>query len=84
MAQKAANGYGLYDMIGNVWEWTADWYGAYSGAELTDPAGPPNGDNKALRGGSWGNDARFARASLRGRGGPAARFNGFGFRCVGD
>ena len=86
VSQKAANSFVVYDMIGNVWEWTADRYGEkyYEGAERTDPAGPPNGDMRVLRGGSWVGDSKSLRSSVRSRSVPTFLSNDIGFRCAWD
>jgi formylglycine-generating enzyme required for sulfatase activity len=84
VGQKPANGYGLYDMLGNVGEWVNDWYGAYGADSLTDPRGVPEGQYKALRGGSWSSFSLRERVSSRYGFGPGNRYNNIGFRCAGD
>ncbi len=84
VGKKEANGFGLYDMLGNVYEWTSDWYGEYGAASATDPKGPMSGNFRLLRGGSWVYIPQLVRASLRSRLEPAGRVSDIGFRCVGE
>jgi formylglycine-generating enzyme required for sulfatase activity len=81
---KQANAFGLFDMLGNVWEWTIDWYSKeyYQEGAQKDPQGPPDGTARTLRGGSWYDLPRSARASGRNRLGPSYRYDVIGFRCV--
>jgi formylglycine-generating enzyme len=83
-AEKKENSYGLFDMLGNVWEWVNDRYEAnyYSTGPGLDPEGPLSGAMRVLRGGSWLNPPKLVRLSDRARAEPDARFNYFGMRCV--
>lgn len=76
----AANPWGFFDMHGNVWEWTADWYAAYSSGAQTDPEGPAAGSSRVLRGGSWVNPAPLLRSAFRNLFTPSYRNNYIGFR----
>ena len=76
------NGFGLYDMMGNAWQWTGDWYSAsyYEHSPRNNPQGPSSGQKRVPRGGSWRSSVENMRASLRAH--PPSLSAGVGFRLV--
>ena len=86
VAQKQPNAWKLYDMLGNVEEWTGDFYdGDYYGKSPSqDPTGPSSGERRAIRDNSWYSGASGFRVSSRDNDVPAQRRPGYGFRCAGD
>ncbi|HET6454961.1 MAG TPA: SUMF1/EgtB/PvdO family nonheme iron enzyme, partial [Armatimonadota bacterium] len=75
-----ANAFGLYDTIGNVYEWCLDWYGEYTAGAVRDPKGPEGGQLRVLRGGSWDDHPGYCRSACRSRPAPATRTSNIGFR----
>jgi formylglycine-generating enzyme required for sulfatase activity len=87
VGQRVANAFGLYDMLGNVFEWVGDWYDEkhYERRESKDPKGPSGPlAYRTLRGSSWDNVPQWVRVSVRGQDEPAFRGMLIGFRCAGD
>jgi formylglycine-generating enzyme required for sulfatase activity len=83
---NVSNGFGLFDLYGNVWEWCLDtWHDHYQKAPADGSAWTTGGDDtyRILRGGSWGNSPWYCRSANRGRAKPDNNSNYFGFRIVG-
>lgn len=84
VGRKQSNGLGLYDMSGNVWQWTGDWYDRryYRVSPRNDPQGPASGTKRVFRGGSWFYDQRGVRATYRDFSAPDFSSSYLGFRLV--
>ena len=82
VSQKQANSWGLYDMLGNVYEWCEDWKGPYPSGDVTDPRGPSEGPGRVIRGGSWLVHANRVRSWFRDVLLPDERRDDVGFRVV--
>ena len=77
--------FGVFALVGSVWEWTADWYdpGYYAVSPRQNPAGPPQGTEKVIRGGGWMTDNVVElRSAYRAHSEPTAQMPDIGFRCV--
>ncbi len=81
VARFRPNAFGLYDMTGNVWEWTWDWNGEDPGSS-TNPMGPSSGQDRVIRGGSFGDIPRIARVAYRSWLEPSERSSDLGFRVA--
>lgn len=81
---KGASRYGIHDVVGNVFEWVADWHAPYvADGPSRDPSGPREGTERVMRGGAWnGAQAAWVRPTFRFAASPALRSHGIGFRCA--
>ena len=82
VASFPANGYGLYDMAGNVNERCWDWFGPYAAGAQTDPRGASSGEYRVIRGGYWDDSACRCRVAFRTYANPSGGSRGMGFRVA--
>lgn len=86
VASRKPNGFGVYDMMGNAWEWVADWYAAdtYTSEHRTDPTGPAEGRSKVRRGGSYHCPLHLTRPGYRSANPPGTQYEVIGFRVIAE
>ena len=82
VGKNKANPWGLYDMLGNVWEWCWDWYDSYQSGHQTNPDGAVSGNFRVVRGDSWRSSSAAARSAYRGNNSSGDRYGDLGFRLV--
>jgi len=83
VGELSPNFNGIFDMMGNVYEWTLDWYGPVDASGVQgNPRGPDAGKDKVIRGGAWNSPAHYLRVSDRVARSPELRYSDVGFRCV--
>jgi formylglycine-generating enzyme required for sulfatase activity len=80
VGQKLPNPWGLYDIVGDVWQWCWDWYGTYPSGTQTNPTGPSSGTCRVGRGGSWGDSSGYLASAFRGDDSPSRGDYCIGFR----
>ncbi|HBV62428.1 MAG TPA: hypothetical protein DEF45_05335 [Rhodopirellula sp.] len=80
VGSKQPNDWGLHDLHGNLWEWCQNYTGPYTSSAITDPAGPPTGSSRVIRGGSWGRLPISCQSAHRGRLDPSVFNQYLGFR----
>ena len=86
VASRKPNGFGVYDMMGNAWEWVADWYAAdtYTSEQRTDPTGPAEGRSKVRRGGSYHCPLHLTRPGYRSANPPGTQYEVIGLRVIAE
>ena len=82
VGQKLPNPWGLYDIVGDVWQWCWDWFGTYPTGPQTNPIGPSSGTDRVIRGGSWYNSSGGLASAYRYYDDPNYEYNTIGFRVA--